>query len=167
MFVSCFAFSCFDRTSALSPLVDPQRSGMSSGTPRQLASPEETFQALATQFNFSSRIKDKIVELGLRTLSEFRFYFQNEDEEVKRFFVDSLNPSLTEGESRLQTARVRFAWTACQSLRTRSRRLPPNRRLLMKKNSSFQRLSLIEGSLLQAVTLEAASIEILQRPFDF
>ena len=116
MFVSCFAFSCFDRTSALSPLVDPQRSGMSSGTPRQLASPEETFQALATQFNFSSRIKDKIVELGLRTLSEFRFYFQNEDEEVKRFFVDSLNPSLTEGESRLQTARVRFAWTACQSL---------------------------------------------------
>ena len=35
---------------------------------------------------------------------------------MKRFFVDSLHPAMSEGESRLQTARVRFAWTACKSL---------------------------------------------------
>ena len=35
---------------------------------------------------------------------------------MKRFFVDSLQPAMSEGESRLQTARVRFAWTACKSL---------------------------------------------------
>ena len=30
--------------------------------------------------------------------------------------MDSLQPAMSEGESRLQTARVRFAWTACKSL---------------------------------------------------
>ena len=88
---------------------------MAAGVPKQLATPEETFQALAVQFNFSNRIKDKIIELGLRTLAEFRFYCQTEDE-VRRFFVDSLQPAMSEGESRLQTARIRFAWTACKSL---------------------------------------------------
>ena len=65
---------------------------MSSAPPKQLSTPDDTFTALAAQFNFDTRIKDKIIELGIRTLAEFRHYPRTE-EEVKKLFVDSLSPS--------------------------------------------------------------------------
>ena len=84
--------------------------------PKQLGTPEDTFTALALQFNFDQRIKDKIIELGIRTLAEFRHYARNEDE-VKRLFIDTITgPSYEEMQGRLQSARLRFAWTACKAL---------------------------------------------------
>ena len=84
--------------------------------PKQLGTPEDTFTALALQFNFDQRIKDKIIELGIRMLAEFRHYARNEDE-VKRLFIDAVrDPSYEEMQGRLQSARLRFAWTACKAL---------------------------------------------------
>ena len=57
--------------------------------------------ALALQFNFEQRIKDKILELGIRTLAEFRRYARNEDE-IKRLFIDTVkDPSYEEMQGRL------------------------------------------------------------------
>ena len=96
--------------------------------PKQLAAPEDTFTALALQFNFEQRIKDKIIELGIRTLAEFRHYARNEDE-VKRLFVDTITgPSYEEMQGRLQAARVPFAWIACKAFLNSEHaaaRLPP------------------------------------------
>eukprot|EP00435_Cladocopium_sp_Y103_P003032 s2717_g1.t1 len=51
--------------------------------PRQLATPEETFNALQNQFKFSEAVTKKILELGCRTLSDFRFMVQDEAEDLK------------------------------------------------------------------------------------
>ena len=68
--------------------------------------------ALALRFNFDQHIKDKISELGIRALAEFRHYARNEDE-VKRLLIDTVrDPSYEE----IQSARLRFAWTACKAL---------------------------------------------------
>ena len=88
---------------------------MSSAPPKQLATPEDTFTALAAQFNFDTRIKDKILDLGIRTLAEFRHYPRT-DEEVKKLFVDSLSPSMEEIPARLHSARLRFAWNSCKAM---------------------------------------------------
>ena len=88
---------------------------MSSAPPKQLATPEDTFTALAAQFNFDTRIKDKILELGIRALAEFRHYPRT-DEEVKKLFVDSLSPSMEEIPARLHSARLRFAWNSCKAM---------------------------------------------------
>ena len=73
--------------------------------PKQLGTPEDTFTALALQFNFDQR-----------TLAEFRHYARNEDE-VKRLFIHTITgPSYEEMQGRLQSARLRFAWTACKAL---------------------------------------------------
>ena len=84
--------------------------------PKQLATPEDTFTALALQFNFEQRIKDKIIELGIRTIAEFRHYARSEDE-IKKLFIDTIkDPAYEEMQGRLQAARLRFAWTACKAL---------------------------------------------------
>ena len=84
--------------------------------PKQLATPEDTFTALALQFNFEQRIKDKIIELGIRTIAEFRHYARSEDE-IKKLFIDTVkDPPYEEMQGRLQAARLRFAWTACKAL---------------------------------------------------
>ena len=84
--------------------------------PKQLATPENTFTALALQFNFEQRIKDKIIELGIRTIAEFRHYARSEDE-IKKLFIDTIkDPAYEEMQGRLQAARPRFAWTACKAL---------------------------------------------------
>ena len=84
--------------------------------PKQLATPEDTFTALALQFNFEQRIKDKIIELGIRTIAEFRHYARSEDE-IKKLFIDTIkDPNYEEMQGRLQAARLRFAWTACKAL---------------------------------------------------
>ena len=84
--------------------------------PKQLATPEDTFTALALQFNFEQRIKDKIIELGIRTIAEFRHYARSEDE-IKKLFIDTVkDPPYEEMPGRLQAARLRFAWTACKAL---------------------------------------------------
>lgn len=44
----------------------------------QLATPGDTFTALSHQFNFDPRTKDKIIELGIRTLDELRHYARSE-----------------------------------------------------------------------------------------
>ena len=88
---------------------------MSTAPPKQLSTPDDTFSALAAQFNFDNRIKDKILELGIRTLAEFRHYPRT-DEEVKRLFVDSLTPPLEDNPGRLQAARLRFAWNSCKAM---------------------------------------------------
>ena len=93
--------------------------------------------ALVLQFNFEPRIKDKIFELGIRTLAEFRHYARSEDE-IKRLFIDTVkDPGYEEMQGRLQAARLRFAskpcWTrstlrpACPRLRRRKRPCFPNR----------------------------------------
>ena len=84
--------------------------------PKQLATPEDTFTTLALQFNFEQRIKDKIIELGIRTIAEFRHYARSEDE-IKKLFIDTVkDPPYEEMQGRLQAARLRFAWTACKAL---------------------------------------------------
>ena len=88
MHAAVFKFQVFNSISTLPRLAD-----MSSAPPKQLATPEDTFAALAAQFNFDARTKDKIIELGIRTLAEFRHYPRT-DEEVKKLFVDSLTPPL-------------------------------------------------------------------------
>ena len=105
-----FKFQVFNSISTILRLAD-----MSSAPPKQLATPEDTFTALAAQFNFDNRIKDKILELGIRTLAEFRHYPRT-DEEVKKLFVDSLTPSLDDIPARLQAARLRFAWNSCKAM---------------------------------------------------
>lgn len=104
----------------------------------QLGTPEETFTALALQFNFEQRIKDKILELGIRTLAEFRHYARNEDE-IKRLFIDTVkDPGYEEMQGRLQSARLRFAWTACKALNcwTQSAPRPASPRLLLNRSLS-------------------------------
>ena len=76
--------------------------------PKQLATPEDTFTALALQFNFEERIKDKIIELGIRNIAEFRHYARSEDE-IKKLFIDTIkDPAYEEMQGRLQAARLRF-----------------------------------------------------------
>ena len=90
--------------------------GIMAAVPKQLGTPEDTFTALALQFNFDQRFKDKIIELGIRAFAEFRHYARNEDE-VKRLFIDTVkDTSYEEMQGRLQSARLRFAWTACKAL---------------------------------------------------
>ena len=80
--------------------------------PRQLATPEETFTALSAQFDLSEPVKQCILKQGCKTLSDFRFMV-NDENEVKTVFIDPLRD--LEG-ARLQTARLRHAWTACKAL---------------------------------------------------
>ena len=80
--------------------------------PRQLATPEETFTALCAQFDLSDAVKQCILKQGCKTLSDFRFMV-NDENEVKTLFIDPLRE--LEG-ARLQTARLRHAWTACKVL---------------------------------------------------
>ena len=80
--------------------------------PRQLATPEETFAALSTQFDLSEPVKQHILKQGCKTLSDFRFMVSDENE-VKTVFIDPIRE--LDG-SRLQTARLRHAWTACKAL---------------------------------------------------
>eukprot|EP00435_Cladocopium_sp_Y103_P055826 s173_g18.t1 len=68
--------------------------------------------ALQTQFKFSEVVTKKILELGCRTLSDFRFMVQDEAE-VKTCFIDQIQNLPNE---RLETARVRHAWSACKAL---------------------------------------------------
>ena len=110
MYAAVFKFQVFNSISTIPHLAD-----MSSAPPKQLATPEDTFSALAVQFNFDTRIKDKIIELGIRTLAEFR-HNPRTDEEVKKLFVDSLTPTLDDIPARLQAARLRFAWNSCKAM---------------------------------------------------
>eukprot|EP00438_Fugacium_kawagutii_P015001 Skav227499 [mRNA] locus=scaffold282:174451:175605:+ [translate_table: standard] len=80
--------------------------------PRQLATKEETFAALAAQFNFSERVRDKIIDCGCETLSDFT-YMVNSEDEVKTVFIDTL--ANLDGP-RIQAARLRHAWVACKAL---------------------------------------------------
>ena len=59
--------------------------------PRQLGTPEETFEALCKQFNLklSNPVKECILKQGCKTLSDFRFMVQDESE-VKTIFIDPL-----------------------------------------------------------------------------
>ena len=57
--------------------------------PRQLGTPEETFEALCKQFNLSNPVKECILKQGCKTLSDFRFMVQDESE-VKTVFIDPL-----------------------------------------------------------------------------
>ena len=80
--------------------------------PRQLATPEETFTALCAQFDISEPVKQCLLKQGCKTLSDFRFMV-NDENEVKTLFIDPLRE--LEG-ARLQTARLRHAWTAYKAL---------------------------------------------------
>ena len=80
--------------------------------PRQLATPEETFTALCAQFDISEPVKQCLLKQGCKTLSDFRFMV-NDENEVKTLSIDPLRD--LEG-ARLQTARLRHAWTACKAL---------------------------------------------------
>ncbi len=77
--------------------------------PRQLGTPEETFEDLSQQFDLSEPAKLHILKQGCKTLFDFRFMV-NDENEVKTVFIDPLRE--LEG-ARLQTARLRHAWTAC------------------------------------------------------
>ena len=57
--------------------------------PRQLGTPEETFEAMCKQFNLSNPVKECILKQGCKTLSDFRFMVQDESE-VKTIFIDPL-----------------------------------------------------------------------------
>ena len=83
-----------------------------SSAPLQLSSPQDTFEALQRQFKFDPKVTAKILDLGIGTLSDCRWYAKDEDE-VKVAFVDSIRD--LEGP-RLQAARVRHAWAACKAL---------------------------------------------------
>ena len=81
---------------------------------RDLETADATFQALGRQFDLDEKVVKFFLSLGIKTLSEFRF-FVNDENEVKTVFVD---PVKDLDNPRLQVSRVRHAWTSCKALIT-------------------------------------------------
>ena len=81
---------------------------------RDLENADATFQALGRQFDLDEKVVKHLLGLGIKTLSEFRF-FVNDENEVKTVFVD---PVKDLDNPRLQVSRLRHAWTSCKALIT-------------------------------------------------
>ena len=67
------------------------------------------FEKLADEFDFSTKIVDRFMDLKLQSLSDFRLYVRDETE-IEKAFIDGV-PNLE--TPRLQLARVRHAWSSC------------------------------------------------------
>eukprot|EP00435_Cladocopium_sp_Y103_P021555 s228_g5.t1 len=69
----------------------------------------ELFEKLADDFKFDRRVVDRIMDLKLESLSDFRHYV-TEESELEKAFIDGVadlpNP-------RVQLSRVRHAWSSC------------------------------------------------------
>ena len=74
-----------------------------------MATPEQIFDDLAQRFKLEAPVTEQIVKLGITTLSEFRFYCQD-DSELQASFFTPVESSLS--NARLQKARLRQAWAA-------------------------------------------------------
>ena len=56
------------------------------------------FEKLADEFDFSSKIVDRFMELKLQSLSDFRFYVQDETE-IEKAFIEGVADLETPGSS--------------------------------------------------------------------
>ena len=78
-----------------------------------MATPQQIFDDLAQRFKLEAAVTKQIVDSGVTTLSEFRFYCQDDSELLASFFTP-VESSLS--NARLQRARLRQAWAAvCQA----------------------------------------------------
>ena len=85
-----------------------------------MASPKQVFAELAERFKLEDVIRDRIIDAGVTSLSEFR-YFAETDAELLQAFYAPVEQSLT--NKALQKARLRQAWNAVtQAERTREDR---------------------------------------------
>ena len=83
------------------------------------ASPEDTFKALAAEYEFDQRLATKLVELKLQTLVDFKHAFTSESEIVLNF----LSQCADVGKELIQQSRVRRArWGVCAALAARANR---------------------------------------------
>ena len=86
-----------------------------------MATPEQIFDDLAQRFKLEAPVTEQIVKLGITTLSEFRFYCQD-DSELQASFFTPVESNLS--NARLQKARLRQAWAAvCQAESAREDRV--------------------------------------------
>ena len=74
-----------------------------------MATPREVFTSLSTRFRFDAKIVEKILEAGINTLSDFR-YFCSTEAEVVQTFVTPVEKDLA--NPRLEAARLKHAWAA-------------------------------------------------------
>ena len=78
---------------------------------------EQVFAELADRFKLEDTVRDQILATGVATLSEFR-YFAQDDAELLAAFYTPVEGQLT--NKPLQKARLRQAWAAvCQAEKTR------------------------------------------------
>ena len=71
-----------------------------------MANPAQIFDDLAQRFKLEDAIKEQIIKLGVTTLSEFRFFSQDDSDLLAYFFTNA----------KLQKARLCQAWAAvCQA----------------------------------------------------
>ena len=61
-----------------------------------MATPEQIFEDLAQRFKLDAPFKEQILKLGVTSLSEFRYYFQDDSELLSSFFTP-VESSLTKG----------------------------------------------------------------------
>ena len=89
-------------------------------TPIEKGTKEETFSALAEDFNLDDKVKALFLKANMENLEDFRFYFAAE-KEIDAFVAEDEN--VKGPELRLQISRVRRAWTSVRqnSLRKESR----------------------------------------------
>ena len=85
-----------------------------------MASPKQVFAELAERFKLEDAVRDRIIDAGVTSLSEFR-YFAETDAELLQAFYAPVEQSLT--NKALQKVRLRQAWSAViQAERTREDR---------------------------------------------
>ncbi|CAJ1382622.1 unnamed protein product [Effrenium voratum] len=75
----------------------------------QLLSAGRFLTSLSTRFRFDAKIVEKILEAGINTLSDFR-YFCSTEAEVVQTFVTPVEKDLA--NPRLEAARLKHAWAA-------------------------------------------------------
>ena len=81
-----------------------------------MATKEQVFAELADRFKLEDKVRDQILATGVATLSEFRFFAQDDTELLAAFY------SPVEDKP-LQKARLRQAWAAvCQAEKAREDR---------------------------------------------
>ena len=82
---------------------------MAAPTPQEKGSPEETFKQLCHDFDLDKAIYDHIIAKKMKTLRDFRFWFEDEKEHVT--FIAAVR-AIKDEDRQLQVSKLRQAWTA-------------------------------------------------------
>ena len=82
---------------------------MGDAAPCEKGSKEATFIALATEFNFDTKVLELFLKGPMENLEDFRYYF-SEEKEIDAFVA--ADATLQGADQRIQVSRVRRAWAA-------------------------------------------------------